>query len=155
MARTGWLVGLLLSAGCAAPITAPTSDGWPWHELTVSGNVQLSGHSDLARDTVQVRLILRNQGSSSARVEFGVCAFAIQGVGRHGAAWDNHPAPNAACADFGLVVDLKGGESREFPVYRSAAARILNLVPSDYYRVSIYIRQDGVLRRLAAGGLEL
>jgi hypothetical protein len=154
MSRTGWLLALLVSLGCSSP-TEPSTDGWPWHSLSVSGNVQLAGQSDLARDTIRVRLTLRNEGSTNARVEFGVCAFGVQGIGRHGAKWDNHPAADAACADFALVVDLKPGESREIPVYRSTAARIRELVPRDYYQVSIFIRQEGVLRRLPAGGLEL
>jgi len=154
MARTAWLPVALLCAGCAST-TSPSSDGWPVHSVRVTGNVQLGGNAELLRDTVRVRLMMRNQGSTAARVEFGVCAFAVQGTGRHGGKWDNHPAPNAACADFGLEVELRPGENREIPVYQSLATRIRELVPSDYYQVSILIRREGVLRRLAAGGLEL
>jgi hypothetical protein len=78
-----------------------------------------------------------------------------QGIGRHGAEWNNHPAPNVACADFGLVVDLEPGESREIPVYRNPVARLREVVPNDYYWVSILIRQGKNLRRLQAGGIEL
>jgi hypothetical protein len=154
MSRSGWLLALLGSIGCSSP-TAPIADGWPWHNVSVSGDVLLVGRADLARDTVQVGLRLRNRGSTSARVEFGVCAFAVQGIGRHGAQWNNHPAPNMSCADFALVLDLQPGESREIPVYRKTAARIRELVPRDYYEVYIFMRQEGVLRRLPAGGLDL
>ena len=155
MARAGYWLALLAAFGCNSATTAPSSDGWPWHSLTISGDVRLTGQVELARDTVQLRVVLRNQGHTGARVEFGVCAFAIQAVGRHGALWDNHPAPNVGCVDLGLLVTLEPGESRAIPVYRNAAAQIRQQVPSDYYQVSIFIRQDGTLRRLPAGGLEL
>jgi hypothetical protein len=154
MSRPWWLLAMFASTACSSS-TAPSSDDWPWQDLSVSGSVSLVGRSELSRDTVQVRLIFRNQGSTAARVEFGVCAFGVLGKGRHGAEWDNHPAPNVGCAAFGLVVELKPGESREIPVYRNPATRIRESVPRDYYNVTILTRQGGVLRRLSAGGLEL
>ncbi|HEV8195172.1 MAG TPA: hypothetical protein VGP87_00925 [Gemmatimonadales bacterium] len=154
MSRPGWLLVALLACGCGST-TAPSTDDWPWHNLSVSGTVSLAGQSQLSGDTVQVRLTFRNQGSTAARVEFGVCAFGVQGVGRHGAEWDNHPAPNVSCANFGLVVDLKPGESRDIPVYRATASHIRESVPRDYYNISILVREAGVLRRFRAGGLEL
>lgn len=154
MPRAGWLLALLASAGCTSS-TAPSSDGWPWHTLSVSGAVSLVGYSELSSDTVRVRVTFRNQGTTAARVEFGVCAFAVQGIGRHGAKWDNHPAPNEACADFGLLVELQPGETREVPVYRNAAAHIRLSVPRDYYTITVFVRQAGTLQRLSAGGLQL
>jgi hypothetical protein len=154
MSRAACLLLLLLPIGCGSS-TAPSSDGWPWQTLSVTGSVSLRGTAELSRDTVQVRLVLQNQGKTSARVEFGVCAFGVQGIGRHGAAWDNHPAPNVGCADFALLVELAPGQSREIPVYRNSATQIRQLAPSDYYRVSILVRQAGALRRVAAGGLDL
>ena len=154
MARSGWLFLLLVTISCNAN-TAPSSDGWPWQTLSVSGSVSLQGRAELAHDTVQVQLVLQNRGGTGARVEFGVCAFAVQGIGRHGAEWDNHPRPNAGCAPFGLIVDLEPGESRQIPVYRNAAAQIRELAPSDYYEISIVVREKGTLRRLPAGGLRL
>jgi hypothetical protein len=59
------------------------------------------------------------------------------------------------CVDLALLVTLEPGESREIPVYRNTAAQLREVVPSDYYWVSILIRQEGKLRRLPAGGLEL
>ena len=155
MPRSRWLVLLILSMGCGSPPTAPSGDGWPWQTLSVSGDVALEPRTSLARDTVQVTLSFRNRGATGARVEFGVCAFGVQGIGRHGATWDNHPLASVGCAEFGLVVQLAPGESRVIPVYRNAAAHIRELAPADYYWVSIFIRQGGVLQRLAAGGLEL
>jgi hypothetical protein len=109
--------------------------------LSVTGSVSLRGKAELSRDTVQVRLVMQNQGNTNAQVEFGVCAFGVQGIGRHGARWDNHPEPNVGCAEFALVLDLEPGQIREIPVYRNAATLIRQLAPSDYYRVSILIRQ--------------
>lgn len=154
MDRTGLLVLLLVLAGCGSP-TAPGSDGWPWHSMNVTGQVAFEGRSQLTHDTVEVRLVLSNRGSAGAEIKFGVCAFAVEGIGQHGMSWDNHPAQGMACADFALLVTLVPGESRSIPIYRGAASQIRAAVPSDYYRITIGFREGGTMRRIPGGGLTL
>ena len=154
MYRTGWLALLLLAPGCGTS-TEPTGDGWPWHSLSVTGKVGFEGHSTLIGDTVQVRLVFQNLESAAAQVEFGVCAFLIEGVGDHGAKWDNRPDPGIGCADLALVLDLAPGERRSIPVYRGEVARLRSKVPSGYYRISIGFREAGALKLVSGGGITL
>lgn len=155
MARSGWLFLLLLPLGCTPPTVPAGDDGWPSQSFQVTGSVALEARAALARDTVRVVLLLSNRGSAAGRAEFGVCAFGVQGIGRHGPAWDNHPADGIGCADFGLVVELAPGQSREIPVYRNAAATIRAGGAAGYYEVTVIVRESGALRRLRAGGLTL
>jgi hypothetical protein len=155
--RAGWAILVLAAAGCGSSTGPSYADGWPWHTLSVSGDVAFEGKAALVSDTVAVTLTARNRGTGAAHVEFGVCAFLVQGIGRHGGEWDNHPAPGVACFDFAIVMELAPGESRAIPVYRNAAALIRAKVPGDYYEVSIGFRATGgaALRRVGGGGLTL
>lgn len=148
-------VYLLLLSGACFLSTEPDLGGMPIHSVRIDGDMAFMGRHELRADTLRVFVTIRNRGSQSARMEFGVCSFAVRGVGPHGISWDNRLPPDAACIDLGLSLDLIPGQSHERLVYRTSVAQLRSSKPAGRYAISIFYLEAGSLRRVAAGRVTL
>lgn len=152
----------LLTTGCLAGTGPDFPDfgaNWPLrsHWVEVFGTVAFGGRTDTRNDSVHVVLTFTNVRGDSARIEFGVCSFAVLAEGPGGVRWDNRPAPNTLCPHVLLVASLGPRESKEHTVLELPARAILaDSLPAGVYRFSIFYRdRGGNLRGVEAGEARL
>ena len=72
-------VCLLLLSGACFLSTEPDLGGMPTHSVRIVGDFAFMGHHELRADTLRVFVTVQNPGSPPARMEFGVCSFAVRG----------------------------------------------------------------------------
>lgn len=150
------LLVLVLLCGACSGTTEPDLSGLLGdRSLEITGTLDFGARSTLESDTVRVFVRVTNTGNSPASLLHGCGSFAVLGVGPGGATWDNRIPPGAACIGIGIVLTLDPGESRELGAFQKPAQEIRADFPRGSYRVSVYLRQDGSLRRLDAGSITL
>ncbi len=149
------LLLVLLCGSCSGTTEPDLTELIGDRSLEIPGALDFGARSTLESDTVRVFLRVTNTGNSPGTLLYGCGSFAVLGVGPGGATWDNRIPPGAACIDIGIVLQLGPGETRDVSAFQRSAQEIRTDFPRGSYRVSVFLRQDGSLRRLDAGSLTL
>ncbi|HKL66283.1 MAG TPA: hypothetical protein VJ877_00215 [Bacteroidales bacterium] len=100
--------------GCNEPVSVIESPPPPRHDLNIDGKVQFHGEiSWSARDnSIETQIWAENVGSSTARIETGVCSFHIIAYNAdYKLVWYNRLAENVVCLDELLVYKISPGET--------------------------------------------
>jgi len=146
---------VVLCSSCAGTTEPDLSGLLSDRSLEITGTLDFGARSTLESDSVRVFLRVTNRGNSPGTLLYGCGSFAVLGVGPGGVTWDNRIPPGAACIGIGLGLSLDPGETREVSAFQKSAQEIRTDFPRGSYRVSLFLRQDGSLRRLDAGSLTL
>lgn len=155
--RSILLIAVLMVTQACGPMQ-PISSGWPWAQMEISPQIQLSVRVEPDTVAHQLREILtfRNTGSDSASVSFGACSFGLRlypdSSPSDTPVWDDRPKPRARCPLDARVITLGPNDQRVHVV--SPLHDLVARAPAPgRYRATVTWRPapDAPLRTIDAG----
>lgn len=147
------LLVLLTITACRQP-AEPDLGGMPLQSIELIGALRLSSVATVENDSVIVRLLLRNDGLSPSTMEFGLCSFAVRGVGAS-YTWDNRLPVDAGCPDLGISLVVPAGASREHLAFARPVQLLQRSSTPEQFSVTVYyrFRQSSTLHASRAGAV--
>jgi hypothetical protein len=145
----GTLTALLLT-GCT--ISEPNY-GVALSPVRISGKVAFTARNAFFGDSLVIYLTAHNQGSGTARTEFGSCAFIARGTAADGTTWGAE-GRQAGCTDELRILQLNPGETREFRDWGFYRWRE-QWPPPGTSRIMVFYLTGGRIRTIPAGQVEV
>lgn len=152
------LASAFAAVSCSSPVDLSSAskqwDAWPSMSVAFSGNVVLSGTSDVDSipGKVVVKLVLTNPSASLAGIEMGACSLGVRLYGNSALSgdpmWDNRPPADAACTMQLIIVTVSAGGSATY------IAGIIDTPPqAQPFYVAIAYRSDTAVQVVSAGDI--